>query len=158
MNEQPAAAAPEPVAVPPPPPTELKPQTLVDINYPDPTPLSIVIRDVSRLVRQMLRHGAVGAAAGSSAISRAAHARAQRMPTTSFSPSLSVVNLRAVQIGGDREDRPTRSSWLFRHELGSNCAPLSLPPSFRSSRGLHADSERCSVQTTEEQQNRRASN
>ncbi len=90
--KQPAA----PDLPPLPPKREEAPQPLVDINYPEPTPLSVIVRDVSRWSSQCF---VMEPSVNAKLQIFAPHKLVKKDAYDLFLASLSVVNLRAVQIG-----------------------------------------------------------
>lgn len=76
--------------------TRMEPSALIEINYPEPTSLSIIIRDVSR----WSGHSFVMEPNTNTRIQIfAPHKMSYNDAWTLFLASLSVVNLRAVQMG-----------------------------------------------------------
>jgi len=82
----------------PPPPAPVKAaQTMVDINYPDPTLLSLIIRDVAKWSSHCF---VMDPSVNVKLQIFSPHKQATKDAYLLFLASLSVVNLRAVQIGG----------------------------------------------------------
>jgi hypothetical protein len=87
--------------------TKIEPVLMVDINYPDPTPLATIIRDVSRWSGQaFVMEPNLNARIQIFAPHKMTHDDAWNL----FLASLSVVGLRAVQIGKIVKVVPSQTS------------------------------------------------